>query len=86
MDLKQVKDIVLEAGTYLKNRDAAAHITVKGAADYVTETDKCVQDFIQKSLEKLYPEVQFLGEEKNNDEVDIPDGCGFLIRWTVRRI
>ncbi|MDE6950980.1 MAG: inositol monophosphatase [Lachnospiraceae bacterium] len=71
MDLKQVKDIILEAGNFLKNREAAAHITVKGAADYVTETDKQVQDFIQKSLEKLYPEIQFLGEEKNNDEVDI---------------
>lgn len=71
MDLNQVKRIVLEAGIYLKNRETASHITVKGLSDYVTETDKCVQDFIQKSLEKIYPEVQFLGEEKNNDEVDL---------------
>ena len=71
MDLEQVKNIILEAGNILKNREAAAHITVKGAADYVTEADKRVQDFIQKSLEKLYPEIQFLGEEKNNDAVDL---------------
>lgn len=71
MDIKQVKDIVLDGGTFLKNREAAAHITIKGAADYVTEVDKQVQDFIRSSLEKRYPDIQFLGEEKNNDEVDL---------------
>lgn len=71
MDLKQVKDIVLEAGILLKNREAATHVTVKGKADYVTETDRQVQDFIQSSLGKLYPDIQFLGEEKNNDMVDL---------------
>ena len=70
MNIEQIKDIVLEAGTYLKNREAATHITVKGASDYVTEVDKSVQSFIQKALQERYPEVQFLGEEKNNDEID----------------
>lgn len=70
MDLKQVKDIVLEAGTFLKNREAATHITVKGAADYVTEVDNQVQSFIEKALRERYPQIQFLGEEKNNDGID----------------
>lgn len=70
MNIEQIKDIILEAGTYLKNRDAASHITVKGASDYVTEADKGVQNFIQKALQEKYPEIQFLGEEKNNDGID----------------
>ena len=70
MNIEQIKDIILEAGTYLKNRDAAAHVTVKGASDYVTEADKGVQNFIQKALKEKYPEIQFLGEEKNNDGID----------------
>lgn len=70
MELEQVKNIVLEAGTFLKNREAAGHITVKGASDYVTEVDRQVQDFIQKALGEKYPEIQFLGEEKSNEEID----------------
>lgn len=71
MNLEQVKGIVLEAGAFLKNREAAAHVTVKGVADYVTEVDKQVQNFIEKSLGERYPEIQFLGEEKNNDNIDL---------------
>lgn len=71
MDFTEIKPIILAAGALLKDREAAAHITVKGAADYVTEADKEVQDFIQKALSGKYPEIQFLGEEKNNDEIDL---------------
>ncbi len=71
MELTEIKNIILEAGQFLKNREAATHITVKGASDYVTEVDKAVQNFIQKALQEKYPEIQFLGEEKNNDEIDL---------------
>ncbi len=67
---EQVKTIILEAGNFLKNREAAGHITVKGASDYVTEVDKQVQNFIQMALKEKYPEIQFLGEEKNNEDID----------------
>ncbi len=70
-ELEQARSIVLKAGTFLKNREAAGHITVKGASDYVTEVDRKVQDFIQKALGEKYPEIQFLGEEKSNEEVDL---------------
>lgn len=71
MELEGIKRIVLEAGTFLKDRKAAAHVTVKGAADYVTEVDKEVQSFIQRALGEKYPEIQFLGEEKNNEDIDL---------------
>ncbi len=70
-ELEQARSIVLKAGIFLKNREAAGHITVKGASDYVTEVDRQVQDFIQKELGEKYPEIQFLGEEKSNEEVDL---------------
>ena len=70
MNTERIRDIILEAGKFLKNREAATHITVKGAFDYVTEVDKEVQDFIRNALQEKYPEIQFLGEEKNNDEID----------------
>lgn len=71
MELEPIKNIILEAGKFLKDREAAAHITVKGAADYVTEVDRDVQNFIQSVLQENYPEIQFLGEEKNNEDIDI---------------
>lgn len=71
MELEQIKRIILEAGTLLKNREAAAHITTKGAADYVTEVDRNVQNFVQNALRERWPEIQFLGEEKNNADVDL---------------
>ncbi len=69
-EFEQVKAIILEAGNFLKNREAAEHITRKGASDYVTEVDKQVQNFIWKALEEKYPQIQFLGEEKNNEDID----------------
>lgn len=71
METEQVKKIVLEAGKLLRNRDGAEHITVKGAADYVTEVDKQVQNFISAELKKKFPDIQFLGEEKDNSDVDL---------------
>lgn len=71
MEFEQIRSIVREAGKLLKNREAAAHITVKGAADYVTEADRDVQNFIQKALWELDPGIQFLGEEKNNEDIDL---------------
>ncbi len=70
MRTEQIKEIIVEAGKLLKDREAAAHITVKGASDYVTEADKMVQDFIADSLKKAAPAIQFLGEE-GNDDVDL---------------
>lgn len=71
MEFELIKNIIMEAGTLLKNREAAAHIAIKGAADYVTEVDRNVQSFMQKALQESWPEIQFLGEEKNNEDIDL---------------
>lgn len=66
-----IKEIVLAAGEFLKNREAAGHITVKGASDYVTDADKMVQRYIADALQKIYPDIQFLGEEDSGAGVDL---------------
>ena len=70
INFQAVCQIVQEAGELFLNREAAAHTTVKGRADFVTEVDLAVQQFIKEKLEVMYPQVQFLSEEKTNDEVD----------------
>lgn len=70
ISMEQVIDIVKEASKLFADREAAEHTTVKGKADFVTEVDVAVQNYIQERLEKLYPQIQFLSEEKSNEDVD----------------
>ena len=42
------------------------------------EVDFAVQQFIRRRLEELYPEVQFLSEEKSNEEID-KDGLVWVL-------
>lgn len=66
-----VQKIILEASRLFADRQAAERTKIKGVADYVTDVDFTVQSFIQESLGKLYPEVQFMGEEKDSQEIDL---------------
>ena len=68
---KAVEEIITEAGRLFADRHAAEHRKTKGVADYVTDVDFAVQSFLQEKLGMLYPEVQFMGEEKDNREVDL---------------
>ena len=70
IDENVVMEIVREAGGLFGNREAADHVQVKGAADFVTQVDLEVQNYIQQKLYELYPEIQFMGEEKENGEID----------------
>lgn len=46
-------------------------IKQKGVFGYVTAIDEAVQEFIQKELSDLYPQIQFMGEEKDNSDIDM---------------
>lgn len=70
INIEEVKEIVLEAAKLFQNREAVTHTREKGIADYVTEVDISVQQFICERLADKYPEIQFLGEEKDNSEID----------------
>ena len=70
VDLQAVCEIVEQASLLFMDRKAAAQTTKKGLADFVTEVDLAVQQYIRRRLEELYPQIQFVSEEKENDEVD----------------
>lgn len=75
MNLERVKmesvlEIVKKAKATCINREQAQEITEKGLANFVTAVDTEVQDFMQRELSKLDSTIQFMGEEKNNNEID----------------
>lgn len=70
INTEELEALLKKAGKLFADRNAAAHTREKGVADYVTEVDFAVQQFIRRRLEELYPEVQFLSEEKSNEEID----------------
>lgn len=70
IDFEKIITIIKETAALFSDETAAAHITEKGAADYVTEVDTTVQKLLYEKLSALYPEIQFMGEEKENDDID----------------
>ncbi|MBW3088556.1 inositol monophosphatase [Bifidobacterium sp. 82T24] len=64
-------DIVREAAhRYMFDTVAAHRIRVKGMGDFVSEVDSDIQQFIHDELAARYPDIQFLGEENGEQNVD----------------
>lgn len=63
MDIQEIIELVKKTKIFIKNREMAAHVKEKGIADYVTQVDITVQNFLKEKLFILTPEIQFLGEE-----------------------
>lgn len=61
--IKETKRIALDSGS-------AQDITVKGTADFVTKVDTGIQEFLRPRLKTLYPDIQFMSEEKDNSTID----------------
>lgn len=78
INTEELEALLKKAGKLFADRNAAAHTREKGVADYVTEVDFAVQQFIRRRLEELYPEVQFLSEEESNEEID-KDGLVWVL-------
>lgn len=70
IDIEEIKSIVLDAGTIFFDRVAAARQKEKGNADFVTDVDFAVQEYIYAKLIEKFPDYQFMGEEKSNEEID----------------
>lgn len=78
IELQKLFEIVKEGGTLFRNREEAAHITVKGVSDYVTQVDFHVQELIRTRLLQEWPQVQFMGEEKDNSDIDFSKAVWIL--------
>lgn len=70
INIKELQELLQQAGKLFLDRNAAGHVKAKGVADYVTEVDYTVQQYIRRGLESRYPGIQFLSEEKANQEID----------------
>lgn len=70
MDIQRIICLVKETKGIITDRDMASHVKEKGVADYVTQVDVAVQDFLKKELHTLAPEIQFLGEETGLQRMD----------------
>ncbi len=77
-DVNKLKEIVINAKPLFLNKEESSHIKVKGAANFVTEVDTHVQSYMQEHLKVLYPQVQFMSEEKSNDEIDFSKAVWIL--------
>ncbi len=69
MDIQKMISLVEKTQGLIKNREMAAHVEEKGLADYVTQVDIAVQNFLKKELFALAPDIQFLGEETGLQEI-----------------
>lgn len=68
--IEQMIQLVHSVRPLIMDECMSHDITVKGQADFVTKVDTAVQRFLQKELYKLYPDVQFMGEEDHMQNVD----------------
>ena len=56
--VKQTKELILKE---MNNEE----VMVKGAANYVTNVDLAVQNFLKEELGKAFPEISLIAEEKS---------------------
>ncbi|MBQ8803517.1 MAG: inositol monophosphatase [Tyzzerella sp.] len=70
IDFTKIKEIILQTDSIIFDPELLNQVTVKGPADYVTLVDKNVQTYLQTALSTLYPDIDFMGEEKDNTNID----------------
>ena len=70
VDVNWLEQLLRSVGKLFQDRTLAGQTREKGVADYVTAVDYEVQQYIRIRLEEQYPHIQFLSEEKSNDDVD----------------
>lgn len=68
--MEQVIQAVKQAGSLMTAPDAVKTVTAKNPTDYVTNIDFAVQAALRSRLSELTPQVQFLGEEGQKQEID----------------
>ncbi len=66
VEQKKVTDLVFQTKELIYREMEHANVTEKGAADFVTNVDVAVQDFLTGELHALFPEIEMIAEEKEN--------------------
>ncbi len=68
--LSEILPIVRQAGKLLLERRGVNAFETKAPQDFVTEVDFAVQKTICDALKENWPEIQFMGEERDNSDID----------------
>ena len=67
MDYLKIERIIRDAGDIMKSGISQNDIFTKGRADFVTQKDLEVQNYIFAELDKLYPNIGLIGEEEDKN-------------------
>ena len=70
MKYQNVIDLVKSTKEIVFSEEKLNEIIAKGYADFVTGVDLAVQTYLESELSKLYPDVQFMGEEGEKSKLD----------------
>lgn len=77
-DIDRLIGIVKETRKMLLDQEEASHVKKKGRSDYVTQVDLHVQEYLRTRLAEEWPDIQFMGEEKDNSRLDF-DGAVWIL-------
>lgn len=80
---RQATEIVRQAGKLLTEPDAVQTIIPKSRTDFVTNVDLFVQERIRSRLNRLAPDVQFLGKRERRRPLIPAVPSGFWTPWTA---
>lgn len=75
---KEVLSLIKKTRELIYRELKAAKVTVKGAADYVTNVDFAVQDFLKRELRIRFPDIPMIAEEKENKNL-CPNGSYWIL-------
>ena len=67
--LHELERIAEEAGKELVSTASFTVEEKQGHANFVTDEDKRIQDFLMERLGRLYPDAHFIGEEQINEQL-----------------
>lgn len=68
--MEDLIELIKETKRIAEDSRSAHDVTVKGLADFVTKVDTGIQEFLRRRLAEMYPDIQFMSEEKNNSEIN----------------
>lgn len=78
VDALKIMELVRKVKPLFSDHEEAAKIKVKGVADFVTQVDLRVQEMMCEGLGEMYPDIQFMGEEKDNSGIDFSGAVWIL--------
>lgn len=70
IDDQKVIDAVRSVRPLIMNEERRHQVIFKGEGDYVTQIDLSIQTYLQKLLGESYPDIQFMGEEQKDRQLD----------------